>query len=132
MNGERPDGDVVAPDSAPEDRIVDIDVVDSWVPDACTLPSEDRPTRVGEFDQLFGSVRALDRVGPDRLTLWLDPEPAVAARSAELAVRETGCCSFFTFTQVIGDGQVRLEISVPVARSDVLDGIQTRVAASTE
>jgi hypothetical protein len=36
-------------------------MVMTWVPDACTLPTEEVPLRVAEFDALFAST--LRRVG---------------------------------------------------------------------
>ncbi|GAA4442756.1 hypothetical protein GCM10023148_49890 [Actinokineospora soli] len=98
-----------------------------WAPDACTLPTAEQPLRVAEFDALFAtSVRAVERSGPARLRLALDPAPDVAARCAELVARETRCCSFFTFTLTMTAGEVRLDVTVPDARTDVLDALQTR------
>jgi thioredoxin len=103
----------------------------SWVPgDACTLPSADRPLRMAEFDDLFATaVRAVDRIDPTRLRLRLDPRPEVAARTADLAVRETDCCGFFTFTLTATDEQLALEVTVPNDRSAVLDGLVARATA---
>ncbi|HET6741695.1 MAG TPA: hypothetical protein VFH76_22285 [Kribbella sp.] len=43
----------------------------TWVPDACTLPTAERPFRVAEFDQLFAEhLRSTDRV--DAQTAVLD------------------------------------------------------------
>jgi hypothetical protein len=95
--------------------------------DACTLPTADRPLRIAEFDSLFAdAVRAVDRIDPTRLRLTLDPRPEIAARTADLAVRETGCCGFFTFTLTAVDEQLRLEVAVPDGRTAVLDGLATR------
>jgi thioredoxin len=100
----------------------------SWAPgDACTLPAADRPLRLAEFDDLFATaVRAVDRVEPTRLRLALDPRPEVAARTADLAVRETDCCGFFTFTLTAADEQLALEVAVPDGRTEVLDGLADR------
>lgn len=37
----------------------------------------------------------------------------MAAQAADLAVRETGCCSFFTFSLITTGGSLWLETSVP-------------------
>jgi hypothetical protein len=65
-----------------------------WAPDACTLPTAERP-RVAEFDDIFTSVVRAERQDPTRL----DPEVprAVEAAARDLARRESDCCSFFTF-----------------------------------
>lgn len=95
-----------------------------WVPQACTLPTAQRPLRLAEFDDLFATaVRSVTRVDARRLRLELDPRAAVAARVARLAVDETGCCSFFTFTLTITDGQVWLEVAVPDGQVEVLDAL---------
>jgi hypothetical protein len=92
------------------------------------LPSVDRPLRLAEFDDLFATaVRAVDRIDPTRLRLTLDPRPEVAARTADLVVRETACCGFFTFTLTAAEEQLRLEVAVPDRQTAVLDGLAARV-----
>lgn len=106
---------------------------DGW-PDvaACALPTVERPLRLAEFDDLFAtSVRSSDRVAPTRLRLELVPEPAVAARTAELLVRETACCEFFTFTLAATHGRVTLDVAVPESQVSVLDALAKRAAAAT-
>src|SRR5690606_13382918 len=97
----------------------------SWVPgDACTLPSAERPLRLAQFDELLAAaVRSVDRIDPTRLRLSLHSRPEVAARAADLAVRETSCCGFFTFTLTAAEQLLRLEVSVPETRTAVLDGL---------
>lgn len=53
----------------------------------------------------------------------------MAARVADLLVRETDCCSFFTFTLTATDGTLLLEVAVPPAHVEVLDAIADGVAA---
>lgn len=104
----------------------------AWVPQACTLPTAERPLRVAEFDEVFTrSVRGTERAGQSRLRLDLDPAPGVAGRIAELAVAEVGCCSFFTFTLTVADGSLMLEVTVPPASTGVLDALAARVAGSS-
>jgi DNA-binding transcriptional MerR regulator len=67
-----------------------------WVPQACTLPTAERPLRLAEFDDLFAAgVRSVDRIDRARVRLELEPEPGAAARAADLVMRETRCCGFF-------------------------------------
>ncbi|WP_156959849.1 hypothetical protein [Nocardia sp. BMG51109] len=83
---------------AGESRGREIGPVDeAWVTvDACTLPTDQQPLRVAEFDALFGAaLRHVDRVSPTRLRPDLDD--GAEARARDLATRESGCCSFFTF-----------------------------------
>ena len=101
---------------------------DGWAPvDACTLPTAEQPLREAEFDTLFATaLRAVERQAPDRLRLTFDG----AAEVADLIARESSCCSFFDFTlTATTDGQV-LDVRVPAARVDVLDGLARRAAAA--
>jgi thioredoxin len=103
----------------------------SWVPgDACTLPTADRPMRVAEFDELFRSVREIDRVGSTRLRLVFDETGAVAAQARELTARESECCSFFDFDVSSGDDRVVVDVRVPDSRAVVLDGLATQAKAA--
>ncbi|WP_246351041.1 hypothetical protein [Nocardia barduliensis] len=100
-----------------------------WVPASCTLPTAEQPVRVAAFDRFFAeSVQRTDRPVPTRLDLLLDAEAEAAGR--DLAGRESGCCSFFTFTfEATGAGPV-MRIEVPDSEVEVLDALATRVAAS--
>ena len=103
----------------------------AWAPSACTLPTADRPLRVAEFDELFAeALRGLDRYEATGLRMGLEPTPEVAARAAALMVRETECCSFFTFALVATCGAVRLDITVPATQAGVLDALRFRAAAA--
>jgi hypothetical protein len=115
----------------------------SWVPaDVCTLPTVERPLRVAEFDVLFSeSVVAVERVDPERTRLELAGMPGLEARVQDLADRETGCCSFFSFTvstlRVIDPSrpdQVRmsLDVEVPAQRAAVLAALTERAEAALQ
>jgi hypothetical protein len=103
-----------------------------WAPEACTLPTSERPLRAADFDAVFAAtVRDLERVGPTRLRLNLEPSPRAAARMAELATAETGCCSFFTFALTATAGALTMDITVPQQHAPVLAALadQARAAA---
>jgi hypothetical protein len=94
------------------------------------LPTVQRPLRLAEFDELFTTaLRSVERVARRRVRLELAPEAAVAARAADLVVRETECCSFFTFTLTATGGQVSLEIAVPDGQVAALDALADRAVA---
>jgi hypothetical protein len=101
-------------------------IADDWVPDACTLPTSERPLRVAEFDELFAFVSHAERRGPQLLDLVLPRDVGTDARN--LADRESECCSFFTFEFEQGGDEVVMHISVPPAHVEVLDAIEARVA----
>ncbi|MCE0765374.1 hypothetical protein LWC35_21070 [Pseudonocardia kujensis] len=95
----------------------------SWVPEACTLPTAERPLRVAEFDELLSTgVTEAVRVAAGHLRLTLRPERD--ADAADLVARESACCSFFDFAL---DGTA-LDVRVPAAHVGVLDGLVARVA----
>jgi hypothetical protein len=94
----------------------------TWVPPACTLPTADQPLRIAEFADLVAHA-AVHRPEPTRVTLGLEPTPEVAATAAGLAMRETACCSFFTFTLTVTEGRLDLDVTVPAGHEDVLAGL---------
>ena len=99
----------------------------SWVPAACTLPTVEQPLRAKEFDDLFRDVAtAVHRIDAHRARLQLRPEPALAARAADLAVRETQCCSFFGFALSATGGELTLDITAPLGPVAVLDALVHR------
>jgi hypothetical protein len=103
------------------------DVSDSWAPQSCKLPTAERPLRVAEFDRLFiDAVRGADRASPTRLRLDLEPSADNAEWAAGLVVRETACCSFFTFTLTATGGALELEVAVPESHVEVLDALAER------
>jgi arsenate reductase (thioredoxin) len=103
----------------------------SWAPDACTLPTAERPLRAASFDRLFsGAVLGIERTAPTRLRLDLRPGPKVAAQAAGLAAAETECCSFFTFTLTAASGSLTLDIAAPATQAAVLDALARQAAAA--
>ena len=98
----------------------------TW-PEACTLPSAERPARLAEFDDLIAAgLRGRRRLSPTVLRWRLDPAAEAAAR--RLAERESGCCSFFTFTFAPDGDAVRLDVEVPAAHARILDALAARAA----
>jgi len=101
-------------------------VPDAWAPDACTLPTSERPLRVAEFDDLFACALRSERLQATRLDLWIPADVESAAR--DLTHRESECCSFFTFEFDSAGDCVVMHIAVPAAQVEVLDAIEARVA----
>lgn len=98
------------------------------MPAACALPSGERPLRVAEFDALFQkSVLHSTRTRATRLEVTLVAGAEAVAR--DLAARESGCCSFFTFTFEARPSVVVMGIEVPASEIAVLDALATQVAA---
>jgi hypothetical protein len=104
------------------------------VPDACTLPTVDRPLRLAEFDDLFATaVRQVDVVSPTHALMQLTGAAGLEATVRDLTARETACCSFFTFTVTPGpaeDGEaLTLDVRVPPQYADVLASLAERAGA---
>ncbi len=105
---------------------------DSWVPDACTLPTAQRPLRLAEFDQFFrAAVRGSERLSTQHLRLRLAGDAQVEATARDLAARESSCCSFFAFDiSRSGPDALTMDVRVPATHVDVLDGLAHRVLAA--
>jgi hypothetical protein len=102
-------------------------IEDDWVPAACTLPTVEQPLRRAEFDDLFArDVLGVVRESTHRVRLELRAAPLTAARAADLAVRESSCCSFFSFGLAIADGQVSLTVSTDPGHAPVLSALTAR------
>ncbi|HEX9999504.1 MAG TPA: hypothetical protein VGB74_03545 [Actinoplanes sp.] len=99
----------------------------AWVPEACALPTAERPLRLVEFDELFATaLRGQQRPSPT--TLRWDLDPVCEATARDLTARENSCCSFFTFVFKPSDTALRLDVKVPDAYVEVLDALQRRAA----
>jgi hypothetical protein len=103
-------------------------MAEDWAPDACTLPTTERPLRVAEFYELFTALRRSERPEPTRLDLVLPGDVEAAGR--DLARRESECCSFFTFEFEAAGDDVVMHIGVPPEHVEVLDALQARVPAT--
>jgi hypothetical protein len=104
------------------------DVIGSTsAPDACTLPTEDRPLRRAEFDDLFATaVTDIGWVSPTHARFDMSGGDALADCVADLAQREQSCCSFFVF-EIERDGdRVVLDVQVPPAHAEVLTALVGR------
>jgi hypothetical protein len=103
-------------------------VPEDWAPDACTLPTAERPLRVAEFGDLFSFVVHAERRDPQRLELVL--RRIVEAPARDLARRESECCSFFTFEFENVGADLVMRIGVPAEHAAVLDALEARAAAT--
>jgi hypothetical protein len=108
----------------------DLQLQGDWVPASCTLPTVEQPLRRAEFDALFAEdVLSVEQTSSGEVALALKPDTKVAARAAQLATTETGCCSFFTFGLTITDGRVDLVVSTDPKHGDVLAALASRAAS---
>jgi len=99
--------------------------------DACTLPTAEQPLRIAEWDELFATaVTGSGRPAAEQAIFRLRPDAAVAARAADLTVRETQCCSFFTFGLIASGGGLDLTVKVPSAQTPVLDALLDQALAA--
>ena len=101
---------------------------EAWAPEACTLPTAERPLRVAEFDDLFArALRDQQRLSPTVLRWRLDPRAEAYAR--DLTGREGSCCSFFSFRFGTDEDALRLDVAVPGDQIAVLDALAQRASA---
>ncbi|MEU1517640.1 hypothetical protein ABZ490_36785 [Streptomyces sp. NPDC005811] len=68
------------------------------------------------------------RPEPLRLRLDLAGGPRVEERVQDLVARESGCCTFFTFTTAPGEELIGLDIAVDPVHETVLDALAARTA----
>jgi hypothetical protein len=102
-----------------------VTIPEDWAPEACALPTAERPLRVAEFDQFFTVVLRSRRPEPTRLDLVLSREAEAVGR--DLARRESECCSFFAFEFEPDGDAVVMHIGVPPAQFEVLDALEARL-----
>lgn len=94
----------------------------AWMPEACTLPTVERPFRRAEFDDLFAGAVSIERPTERQARFLLAGRAGLADQVSDLAARENQCCSFFTFTVTpLRSGDVAFDVEVPAAYVDVLD-----------
>lgn len=106
---------------------------DTFTIAACTLPTVDQPFRAGEFDTLARvAFRSAELLDPTTLRVNLVPQHGVAARVADLMVRETACCRFFSFTLIARADDLTLEVSVPAEHRNVLEAIARQLAIAVQ
>jgi hypothetical protein len=99
----------------------------AWEPQACTLPTVERPLRLAEFDSLFTGLTALHRLSPIHVRMHLTGRAGLEETVRDLTARETECCSFFTFTTTaVTESQVTLDVEVPPHQKAVLDALAER------
>jgi hypothetical protein len=97
---------------------------------ACTLPTAERPLRAAEFAALFAALTGVDRRAPGALRLHLADRPGLADEAADLVARESACCSFFTFGLAGAGDELVLDVAVPDAHVEVLDGLERLARAA--
>jgi hypothetical protein len=103
-----------------------------WAPSACTLPTAAQPLRLAEFDDLFATtLRQVEHATATRARFTLVETGQVRPTVENLTVRESSCCSFFTFTiSSAGPYWLFLDIEVPAAHVDVLTALVARASGS--
>jgi hypothetical protein len=104
----------------------------------CTLPTAALPARLMEFDELFRrQVSAPRRIGLHRAEFIFVSVDGLYAQVADLAARESACCSFFEFTidqrsRPSAEDQLVLRVGVPQTHDDVLETLMHRAVAAID
>ena len=97
------------------------------VPEACTLPTVERPLRLVEFDGLSArGLTAQERLSPTVLRWLLDR--GVESEARDLTARESACCSFFTFGFTVVGAALQVDVQVPPTQVKVLDELAARAS----
>jgi hypothetical protein len=100
--------------------------LDWCAPEACSLPRADQPARVAEWDALF--TDAVCAVSPidGGVRFVVDRTVSTPAVVADLADRESQCCSFLGFTVAVGDGTLTLDVTADPDHADVVAALAGR------
>lgn len=94
------------------------------VPIACTLEVSDARLQIGEWQAALRQlVVDVERASANRLEFILKPGSNLGA-VVTLAQREVTCCTFFTFTVVIGVERLVLAVEVPDDAIEILDQLE--------
>lgn len=100
---------------------------DDWTSAACTLPTIERPLRLGEFDALFAEdLLAVNVLTPTSAQFTLRLAPEVAGRAAHLATKESRCCSFFHFDLTITSAALTLTVNADHPHEPVMAALVNR------
>ncbi len=103
----------------------------TWVPESCTLPTGEQPSRGAEFDGVFAAaVRPAERLAPTLLRIHLPAGAGTVSTVQDLVARETVCCSFFSFDVRPLPTGTTLEVRVPESWTAVLDAMEQRAEAA--
>ncbi|WP_436770806.1 hypothetical protein [Yinghuangia sp. YIM S09857] len=102
----------------------------TWIPDAYTLPTGDRPPRAAAFDALFAdALVGAGRLGATRARLVF--AAAAEARVRDLVTRGPACPAPFRFTvQEPALGRVAVEVAVPEEYAADLDALVVRATTA--
>jgi hypothetical protein len=95
-------------------------VSDNELAIACTLDPDALRGRVDDWAHLLGAARSREPIEAGR-RLVFDADPVMAARIADLSVREQQCCAFFRFDLAIHGGHVTLDITAPAEAAELVD-----------
>jgi hypothetical protein len=100
-----------------------------WAPvGACRLPTAEQPLREAEFGALFATALSrVERPEPARLRLTFGGSTEIETSVRDLTARESSCCAFFDFEITTTKDGLVLDVRVPAARVEVLDGLARQV-----
>ncbi len=97
---------------------------------SCSLEPAEKRDRLADFAAL--ALRAEERIEEqDTISLRFFPDPDLAREAAELASRETDCCSFIKFRLEIQAESLLMVASAPPMFSQVLKRMFSTSPSST-
>jgi MerR family copper efflux transcriptional regulator len=95
---------------------------DGQPPIACSLNDADQRDREHEWSSVLSYATARI-VAEGGLTVRFDAQPELAARIADLAVREQQCCPFFSFTLAVAAGDLALSVAAPPEAFEIVTSL---------
>lgn len=90
----------------------------------CTLPSDEMPARVEDWERIVGHVVAREQLPPGEtgVRLVLD-ETVPLDELTRLVVAEQGCCAFFAFAVTVDHRGTALEVRAPGDAADLVASV---------
>lgn len=92
------------------------------IPIACTLEPSDLPARLQQWRDVVAESTGRDEV-EGGVRLRFDRSPGLAARLADLAEAEHGCCGFFDFAIALGPDGTSLTVTAPPEARAMVDAL---------
>jgi DNA-binding transcriptional MerR regulator len=91
-------------------------------PVACTLSAEEMPGRMAAWQAAVAEANGREAIDGG-VRLLFGPADGLAARLADLAEKEQGCCAFFDFAVRVSPSGVALDVQAPANAAELVTAL---------
>jgi DNA-binding transcriptional MerR regulator len=99
-----------------------VDPATDQQPIACTLDAEEMPGRLAAWQGVAAEAAGREPIDGG-VRLRFEPVAGLAARLADLAEKEQGCCAFFDFAVRVSPAGVALEVRAPEGAAELVTAL---------